>query len=137
MPVQPIIEPTATIAGGVRVGGVDYTVNHNQLSGNTEGKRRKLIELMQDNIFDVRILTTDLPQDDPDRDDVGFNTYDNPYRRGDDSLIDERIFYWQQNPQKKWLVNRSIYADIILVQASDPTIGGNDRYALVLRRTRG
>ena len=141
MPVQAIIAPDSVIAGGVRIGGQDFTVRHNQLSGNTEGKRRKLIERLQEDVLDSRMDESTLPVDDPERLDhadnaaLGYNTYDDSFRRGDDSLIDERAFYWQQNPQKTWLIHREIYCDIELILVNDPTLGGNDRYSLALSST--
>ena len=121
------------------IGGQSYTVSHNQLTGNTEGKRRKLIERLQENAFDSRQLEDTLLVDDPERLDhpdnaaLGLNTYVDPFRRPDDSLIDELIFYWQQNPSKIWRIHRSVWCDIILAMENEPSLGGKDRYSLNLR----
>ena len=142
MPVHAIIPPDATVAGGVIYAGNTWVVTHNQLSGNTQGKIDKMRENLQELAFDVRVDWEDLPIDDPERLDhpdnaaLGLNTYDDPYKRPDDSLIDERAFYYKRNNNLTYLIHRSIYCDIILVMANDPSIGGNDRYSLVLSRTR-
>jgi hypothetical protein len=133
MPVQALIEPTATIAGGVVLGGQTYVVNHNQLSGNTAGKIAKATELLQERL-DSRINVDDLPVDDPEHPDhadnagLGYNAYFDPVG------IAERMFYWQKNPSQVFLVHRNILVSIVLVMANDPSIGGEDRYALELRR---
>lgn len=138
MPVHAIIPPDATIAGGVNLGGTVYTVRHNQLSGNTEGKRRKLVERLQD-VLENRIKTTDLPLEDsehPDHADnagLNYNTYSDPYRRPDDSLIWEKAFYYRKNAGNIWLVHRPVGCDIVLVMENDPTLGSEDRYSLVLQ----
>lgn len=134
MPVHAIIPPDETIAGGIVYAGNTWTINHNQLTGNAEGKRRKMIEALQDRL-DNRQNVDDLPLDDPDHPDnsPGFNTYDDLYRRPDDSIIDELYFFYQQNPQTLWLVGRGIVCDIVLAVENDPTLNGNDRYSLILK----
>ena len=134
MPIQAIIPPDSTIAGGVVIGGNTFTVNHNQLTGNAEGKRRKLIEALQD-VLDTVIDVADLPLDDPDHPDnsPAFNTYDDYYRRVDDSIIDELYFFYQKGGQHK-IICRNVVADIILSVTNDPTLGGNDRYSIQLSR---
>jgi hypothetical protein len=143
MPVHAILEPDTTFAGGVVYAGNTWQVRHNQLSGNTEGKRRKMIEALQDTAFDNVMDVDDLPTDDqewpdhPDNGQLGYNTYDDQFRRPDDSLIDERAFYFQRTQNQLFLIHRSVVCDIVLEQENDPTLGGNDRYSLELRRTNG
>jgi len=140
MPVHAIIPPDATYAGGVVYGGNTWRVRHNQLTGNTEGKRRKMIELLQGTAFDNAMDVDTLPIDDPERPDhpdnaqLNYNTYDDQFRRPDDSLIDERAFYFQRTQNQLYLIHRSIVCDIVLAQANDPALGGNDRYSLQLTR---
>ena len=143
MPVHSVIPPDSTIAGGVVYAGNTWVVNHNQLTGNTQGKLDKMRENLQELAFDVRVDWTSLPVDDPERKDhvdnaaLGLNEYGDPYKRPDGSLIDERIFYYKRNNNLTYLIHRSVYCDIILVMANDPSIGGNDRYSLALSRTNG
>jgi hypothetical protein len=138
MPVHAIIPPDATYAGGVVYGGNTWRVRHNQLSGNTEGKRVKMREALQDTAFDILVDVSNLPVDDPERLDhpdnaaEGLNTYDSQFYKPDGSLIMERRFYYKRNQNTTYLVHRRVVCDIILEQENDPTLGGNDRYALVL-----
>ena len=133
MPVQYTIPPDLTLAGGVALGGTEYTVNHNQLSGNTAGKLAKITELLQE-VLDSRINTDDLPLDDPEHPDHADNAALNYNTYSDLTGIQEQRFYWQENPSKLHLIHREIFVEIILVLANDPILGGEDRYSLSLRR---
>ncbi len=133
-----IIPPDATIAGGIRLAEQTFTVNHNQLSGNTQGKIIRLQEMLAD-VLDDRFQITGpgatFPPDDPDHPDSPdnpgtYNTYGDLYERPNGSWIDEATYYWQQNPQRLWIVYRNTVAQIILEVENDPTLGGNDRYAI-------
>ena len=141
MPIEAFIEPDEIIAGGVVIYGQTYTVRHNQLSGNTQAKLRRLREMLQELAFDNRMHTDDLPLDDPehpdhpDNESLGYNEWDDPFWRSTDgSFIDEKRFYYRQNPQNLWLIHRAKICDIILLLENDPTLGGNDRYLITVMR---
>ncbi len=138
--VYQVIEPDLTIAGGVIIDGQPFTVDHNQLTGNPEGKRVKLRNLLQDTI-DKRTLVTVWNGDPGDLDDeihsnapgfgtLGYNTYSDLYTRPDDSLIDEQRFYWQQNPNRLHFIFRVEWVDIIN-SGPDPALGGETRYTII------
>lgn len=129
------VEPTATIAGGIIMGGQTWTVNHNQLTGNTEGKRVKCEAAIQE-LVDSRTNVNDLPADDPEKPGhpdnaaLGYTEYTDP------AGIAERAFYWKDGP-RTWLIHRTHLITIVLVQAGDPTLGGNDRYSINQVRLSG
>jgi len=128
-----VLTPNINIAGGVVIGRQIYQVGHQ--NGNVENKRRRALELLQ-GILDNKQNAFDLPTDDPHHPDntPALNEYDDEWRRPDDSLIDELYFYYRQNPATLHIICRGILADIILEVENDPTLGGEDRYSLQLRR---
>ena len=147
VPVTAIIPPDTVIAGGVRLGGKETTVGHNFLTGNPAGKREKLIIALQeylDHRGDDYVNVNDLPADDPDHPDhVDFalpilTDHLGITDDGTSTLITvkDRLFIWDDGPNKKYLVSRSIACGIILVQENDPSLGGEDRYSLMFERVR-
>jgi hypothetical protein len=128
MPVEGIISPDTVLAGGIVWQGNVWTVSHSQLSGNTAKKIATLTERLQD-VLDVVTNIDDLPTDEPTHPNQGppFATYQ------DKTGVQERYFYWEDR-NTTYLVERPVFVEIILTTQNDPELGGNDRYTLRLRR---
>lgn len=147
MPVSAIIPPDTVFAGGVRCGGKEIKIGHNFLTGNAAKKRETIVTNVQewlDHRGDGYVNINDLPPDDIDHPDhpqhPGYPVLTEHLGIADDGssaeiTVRDPVFIWDDGPNRKFLVFRSIWYKVELTVPNDPVLGGNDRYVQTFTRT--